>query len=294
MVVAMSDRVVAVLGRGVVDPTTPIARGDDLGLTRGDGVFETLRTRGGRPFLLDEHLDRMQLSAARMALPAPPHRAWAELVAEALETFGSEDGALRLFTTRGPDGEDSPLHFLMLAPVPQSSVDQREHGTHAVTLTLGISATVRATAPWLLGGVKTTSYAVAMAAKRAAEDHGATDAIWVSSEGEVLEEATSSIVWLHAGAARTVPVETGILAGTTLAYLRTLAAELDVEITEHRAPVEELRAADEAMLLSSVRGIAGLLSVDGTPVGSGRVGPVTRQLGTAFEVAVTKATGGEG
>lgn len=290
----MSDRVVAVVGRGVVDPTTPIVRGDDLGLTRGEGVFETLRTRSGRPFLLDEHLDRMRGSAARMALPAPPHDVWAELVADALEVFGSEDGALRLYTTRGPEGEDSPMHYLMLAPVPQSSVDQREHGTHAVTLTLGIGATVRATAPWLLGGVKTTSYAVAMAAKRAAETHGATDAVWVSSEGEILEEATSSVVWVRAGAAYTVPVETGILPGTTLAVARRLATDVGVEITDRRATVDELRAADEAMLLSSARGVAGLRTLDGTPIGDGQVGPVTSQLGAAFEAAVTAATGGEG
>jgi 4-amino-4-deoxychorismate lyase len=133
-----------------------------------------------------------------------------------------------------------------------------------------------------------------MAAKRAAEAHGGTDAIWVSSEGEVLEEATSSIVWLHAGAARTVPVETGILAGTTVAFVRRLAAGLGIEITDRRASVDEVRAADEAMLLSSVRGVAGLLSLDGSPVGSGQIGPVTRQLGAAFEAAVTAATGGEG
>jgi 4-amino-4-deoxychorismate lyase len=291
----MSDRVVAVLGRGVVDPTTPIVRGDDVGLTRGEGIFETLRTRNGRAFLLDEHLDRMQTSAARMALAAAPRAAWAELVAEALEAFGSEDGALRLFTTRGPDGEDAPLHYLTLAPVPQRSVDAREHGAHAITLTLGISATARSTAPWLLGGVKTTSYAVAMAAKRAAEERGATDAIWVSSEGEVLEEATSSVVWLHAGKAYTVPVETGILAGTTLAFVRTLAAaELGVEIADRRTTVDELRGADEAMLLSSVRGIAGLLSLDGAPVGDARVGPLTARAGSAFEAAMTAATSREG
>ena len=286
----MSDRVVAVLGRGVVDPAAPIARGDDLGLTRGDGVFESLRTRAGRPFLLTEHLDRMRRSAARMALPAPPPQQWAELVDDALAAFGAEDGALRLFTTRGPDGEESPLHFLMLAPVPQSSINQRTHGTSAITLNIGISSATRAEAPWLLGGVKTTSYAVAMAAKREAESRGASDAIWLSSEGEILEEATSSVVWVRAGAAYTVPVETGILPGTTYAFVRALAADLGVEFNERRSMVDDLRTADEAMLLSSVRCVAPLRTLDGRPVGDGEIGPVTRQVRDAVEAAVTAAT----
>jgi 4-amino-4-deoxychorismate lyase len=286
----MSDRVVAVLGRGVADPTAPIVRGDDLGLTRGDGIFETLRVGGGRAFLLAEHLDRMRSSASRMSLPAPPYADWAGLVAEALEAFGTGDGALRLYTTRGPDGEDTPLHYLLLTPVPPVTVEGRERGTHAVTLAFGVGAGARRDAPWLLGGVKTTSYAVAMAAKRAAEERGAHDAIWVSAEGEVLEEATSSIVWVRAGVGYTVPLETGILPGTTLALVRCLAADAGVQIIDRRAAIDEVRDADEVMLLSSVRGVAPVLTIDGRPVGDGEVGTTTARLRAAFENAFEVAT----
>lgn len=286
----MSDRVVAVFGRGVVDPTEPVVRGDDLGLTRGDGIFETLRTHRGKPFLLAEHVDRMRASADRMALATPSQGEWAALVDEALAAYGTDDGVLRLYTTRGPDGEETPFSYLLVSPVPQLTIDGRERGTHAITLPLGISASVRAAAPWLLGGVKTTSYAVAMAAKRVAEERGAHDAIWVSTEGEVLEEATSSVVWLQGGSAYTVPIETGILPGTTFVLVRKLAAERGVEIADRRALVDELREADEVMFLSSVRGVAPVLSVDASPIGDGTVGPVTRLLRDAFEAAAAAAT----
>jgi 4-amino-4-deoxychorismate lyase len=145
-------------------------------------------------------------------------------------------------------------------------------------------------APWLLGGVKTTSYAVAMAAKREAEARGATDAILISSDDEVLEEATSSVVWVHGSSVFTVPAVTGILAGTTLDYVRALSAAGGVPILDRRTSIGDLRSADEILLLSAVRGVAAVLTLDGAPVGKGTTGPVAGSLRSAFEDAFTAAT----
>ncbi|MEO6714051.1 MAG: aminotransferase class IV [Mycobacteriales bacterium] len=288
----MSDRVLAVVGRGVVDITTPILRGDDVGVTRGDGVFETMRVRNQRAFLFDDHLLRMQSGANRLALRLPPRADWHEVVREALTAYGDDTGVLRLFTTRGPDGADAPVSYLTVAPVPATTIATGRDGTRAVTLDAGISAAARADAPWLLGGVKTTSYAVAMAAKREAETRGATDAIWVSSDGEILEEATSSVVWVAGESAYTIPASTGILVGTTLDCIRVLAAGTGQPIADRRTTVADLRGADEVLLLSAVRGIAPVLTLDGAAVGSGRIGPVGRQLRAAFEGAFAAATSG--
>lgn len=280
----------AVVGRGVVDITTPIVRGDDLGVTRGDGVFETVRVRNQHPFLFDDHLRRMAAGAARVELRLPGAADWRATLAAALPAYGDGAGVLRLFTTRGPDGENAPLSYLMISPIPAATVAAGIAGTHAVTLTLGVAAGARTDAPWLLGGVKTTSYAVAMAAKREAKARGATDAIWISSDGEVLEEATSSIVWVRAGAAYTVPARTGILAGTTLEYVRALPAAAGTPIVDRRTSLADLRGADEILLLSAVRGVASALSLDGRPVGTGAIGPYGRSLRAAFEAAFTAAT----
>ena len=286
----MSDRVLAVVGQGTVDIGTPIVRGDDLGLTRGDGVFETMRVRGRHAFLFDDHLKRMLAGAARVDLLLPDRESWLATVEEALAAYGEDAGVLRMFTTRGPDGLAAPLSYLMISPVPESTLSAGRNGSHAVTLTLGISATARAGAPWLLGGVKTTSYAVAMAAKREAESRGAMDAIWVSVDGEVLEEATSSIVWVSAGAAYTIPAVTGILAGTTLDCVRALSPTVGVPIVERRTTLDDLRGADEVLLLSAIRGVAAVLSLDSAPVGTGAIGPVAGSLRAVFEDTYTAAT----
>lgn len=286
----MSDRVLAVVGRGVVDITTPILRGDDSGITRGDGVFETMRVGNQRPFLFDAHFGRMQLGAVRLDLQLPTADAWQGVLTEAMAAYGDDIGVLRLFTTRGPEGLDAPMSYLTVSPVPPVTMAGSRDGTHAVTLPLGVPADLRAGAPWLLGGVKTTSYAVAMAAKREATARRATDAIWISGDGEVLEEATSSIVWVLAGAAYTIPAETGILAGTTLACVRALAAAGGVPITDRRTSLADLQAVDEILLLSAVRGVAAVLTLDGNPVGTGQQGQVGLLLRAEFENAFTAAT----
>jgi 4-amino-4-deoxychorismate lyase len=154
----------------------------------------------------------------------------------------------------------------------------------ALTLTLGVSAAVRATAPWLLGGVKSTSYAVNMASIRHAQAEGADDAIWVSADGEVLEAPTSSVAWVTGGRLVTpAAAEVAILPGTTLDVALGLCEQLGVPAEVRRGTVGELQAADEVLMLSSVRGVAPVVALDGRQLG---VGPVTSRLREAFEAAL--------
>jgi len=144
-----------------------------------------------------------------------------------------------------------------------------------------VPAGARADAPWLLGGVKSTSYAVNMASLRAAQAVGAQDAVWVSSDGFVLEAPTSTVAWVHDGRLVTPPSErVGTLPGTTAAVALALSP-LPVEV--RLGTVDELRAADEVLLLSSVRGVTPVVRLDGREL---PVGPVTAALREGFERAV--------
>ena len=262
----------------LVDPATPVLRADDLGVARGESVFETLRVAGGRPAFLQLHLDRMARSAARLALDLPG--GWAELAHAAVEAYDGTDGVLRLTCSKGAPGA-GPVGFALVTPVPAETVRGRTEGVTAVTLTLGVPAGLRAEAPWLLGGVKSTSYAVNMATLRAAEAEGAQDAVWTSSDGQVLEAPTSTVAWVSGGVVVTPPADAvGTLPGTT-AHVALGLSPVPVEVRP--GTVEELRAADEVMLLSSVRGVAPVVRLDGRELGTG---PVTAQLREAFEKAV--------
>jgi 4-amino-4-deoxychorismate lyase len=274
----------AVHGRGIVDPAAPVLRADDLGVQRGDGVFETARVAGGRVFKLGLHLERLRRGAAALALDAPRDEEWRALVHQAVMASGAGDALVKLVCTRGPVAGGPVTAFALVLPIPAETIRGREEGVDVVTLTLGVSATARATAPWLLGGAKTVSYAVNMASLREAESRGAQDAIWLASGGEVLEGPTSTVCWVAGGALRTPPASSGILAGTTLTAVTALADPLRYEVTA--ASLDDLTTADEVMLVSSIRGVAGVRHIDGEPVGDGGIGPHTRRLRDAFEEAV--------
>jgi 4-amino-4-deoxychorismate lyase len=155
-----------------------------------------------------------------------------------------------------------------------------------VTLTLGMPAVLRRSAPWLLGGVKSTSYAGAMASLRVAAERDASDAIYVSGDGEVLEAPTANVVAVRHGQAVTPPEdEVGILAGTTVGFFGAAVAR-------RRLPVDELRSSAEILLLSSVRGVVPVLELDGRPVGTGAIGPRGRAMRDEYEKAVSALADG--
>lgn len=276
----MTEHVLALLGHPprLVDPATPVLRADDLGVSRGEAVFETLRIAGGRPAFLQLHLDRLARSAARVAIDLPS--GWAELAHVATEAFDGDDGVLRLTCSKGAPGT-GPVGFALVTPVPHESVLAREQGVQAVVLTLGVPAVLRTDAPWLLGGVKSTSYAVNMASLRAAAVRGAQDVVWASSDGYVLEAPTSTVAWVTDGRLVTPPAEqVGTLPGTT-AHIALGLSPVPVDV--RLGTVDELSSAEEVLLLSSVRGVTPVVALDGRPL---PVGPVTRTLREAFERAV--------
>ncbi|MEP6696645.1 MAG: aminotransferase class IV [Pseudonocardiales bacterium] len=279
----MTDRVLALLGTGLVDPYQPVIRADDLGILRGDGIFETLLVREGRAWLLDEHLDRLVNSAVRMdlAVPSPPE--WRELASTALDAWPADrEGVLRLVCTRGPEAGGPPTVYATIAAVPAETLRQRATGIEVITRPLGLPADVRQDAPWLLGGVKTTSYAVAMAVLRDARRQAADDVIWTSLEGEVLEGPTATVVWAVGQTLHTIPAETGILEGTTVDHLMTQAPRHGFGTARSRAAVADLHAADALWLLSSVRGAAAVRAIDGRPRGdAGLTGRIRGALGPA-------------
>jgi 4-amino-4-deoxychorismate lyase len=259
------QRVVAVLGVGVIPPDTPILRADDLGVLRGDGIFETMHVRAGVAWLLAEHLARMARSAARMQLELPPRDALEALVGEALAHWPVElEGALRVICTRGLEsGKGGVTVFVTVSAVGDTFAAARHEGISVVTASLGLPADLRQKAPWLLGGAKTLSYAVNMASQRWAHAAGADDVLWVSTDGYALEAPTSTLVWLREGTLFTVPAErTGILAGTTARWLLDHADDLGWATGQEMVTPLALAGMDGAWLTSSVRGLAAIRQLD--------------------------------
>jgi 4-amino-4-deoxychorismate lyase len=253
----------AVAGRGRVPPDEPVVRADDEAVLRGRAAFETLRVYDGHPFRLDAHLERLASSAEAIGLPSvDPHEleALSRLV---LPEAGAGDAVLRLVWTAGP-AEGSPSGLALLSDVPGWIEDVRRRGARGVSL-LG----VRAAVPWLLPGVKSTSYAVNMAAEAEAKRRGADEAVFVDTEGVVLEGTVTNVWWRRGRTLHTPELGLGILAGVTRAALLELAIARGYTVEEGAYPLDDLCSAEEAFTSSSVRELMPLVAVDDRPLGRG-------------------------
>jgi 4-amino-4-deoxychorismate lyase len=276
---------VAVGGRGVVDPDEPVLNADDEALLRGRAAFETTRVYGGTPFKLSEHLARLAGSAARIGLPPVDQQECETLARSALAAADALDAVLRLYWTAGREGSGHPTALALVSSIPEHLEDLRARGSKLVSLPLGLQADLRAFAPWLLGGVKSTSYAVNMAAEAEAKRRGADDAVFLASDEIVLEGPVTNVWWRLEDVLYTPALELGILAGVTRATLIERAAALGYEVREGAFPLSHLAAADEAFTSSSVREVMPVVELDGNAVGSGEPGSAARKLQAALRAA---------
>jgi 4-amino-4-deoxychorismate lyase len=259
----MSLLALAVSGRGLVGPGEPVVRADDEALLRGRAAFETLRVYGGSPFRLEAHVDRLEASAESIGLPAVERGEIEELAAAVLSAADDSDTVLRLVWTAGPS-EGPPTGLALLSAVPEWIAEARARGARAVSL-LG----VRAVVPWLLPGVKSTSYAVNMAAEAEAKRRDADEAIFVDPDDYVLEGTVTNVWWRSDETLFTPALDLGILAGVTRATLFELAPSCGYEVKEGAFLLDDVLGADEVFTSSSVREVMPLVEVDGVAVGRG-------------------------
>ncbi len=277
----------AVLGHGLVDPDLPWLRVDDEAVLRGRAVFETLRVYAGRPFRLPAHLERLSRSADVLGLDPPDPVALTRLVGESLARLGDVDAVLRVVWTAGADAS-RPVGFALVTAVPRGLERTRAAGIELRSLQLAIGATARHASPWLLPGVKSTSYAVNIAAQTEARRRGADDALFLSLEGIVLECPTSNVWFVSAGVLHTPSLDLGILAGVTRDTLVDAAAAAGLAVEEGVYALDRLAGAAEAFTSSSIREVMPVVRLDGAAIGTGRPGPIAAAMQAALRAAATR------
>ncbi|WP_248704573.1 aminodeoxychorismate lyase [Curtobacterium sp. MWU13-2055] len=235
----------------------------DLGVTRGDGVFETITVVDGRPQALEAHLARFGRSAAMLDLPAPDPDAWRQAIEAVCARLDPvREAFAKTVLTRGVEGTDRPTGWVYAAPSVDSTAARTE-GISVVVLDRGYRHDVERTSPWLLQGAKTLSYAVNMAALREAARRGADDALFVSSDGYVLEGTRANLILKVGDRLVTPRTDIGILAGTTQADVFRFAEQEGIETAYELVTLADLQAADALWLVSSVRQAAPIRSVNG-------------------------------
>jgi branched-chain amino acid aminotransferase len=280
---AANPRHVWVDGR-IVDASEPVLTAFDRGFQLGDGIFETLRARGGRTTELPEHVARLGRSAAGLgiALPDDLEATIARAIAEILESevLGGPDGdaSIRITVSRGaylgrgllpPDEHPAPTIVVQAWPVPPTPTAHLDQGLHLV------ASSVRRDPESPLSALKTTSRADYVYARMEARRSGGDDALFLTIDG-YLSEATSANVFLVRGDALATPsLACAILPGTTRDWILRWAGSVGLRPEEAWLTVRDLAEADEAFLSSSVAGILPVTRFGGEPIGSGRPGSWT-------------------
>ena len=270
---ASQPAVVITLDGELHDPSAPLLYADDLAAVRGDGIFETLLVRDGRPCLLEAHLARLTQSARMTDLPVPDRARWRAAVAAGVEHWiadGGDEGVLRLVYSRGRESGSPPTAFATIAQLPAPVADARRKGVAALTLARGLPADGAPDMPWLLAGAKTLSYAVNMAALRHAERHGAGHVIFLSSDGYILEGPRSTVViareskdGVGSPALLTPPPWYPILRGTTQQALFEVARDKGYDCDYRSLRPADLVAAQGVWLVSSITLAARVHTLDG-------------------------------
>lgn len=245
-----------------VDPAAPALTVGELSTQRGDGIFESIGVVDGHPQEVEAHLERLAHSADLCDLPTPNIAQWRAAVARAASECGPGEGVVKLILSRGIEHGPTPTAWATAAAAADFT-KARTAGIRVVTLDRGYAIDAPARAPWLLLGAKTLSYAVNMAALREAHRRDADDAIFLSSDGYVLEAPTASLILRRGDTFVTPAPNGGILHGTTQLSLFDHLAERGFETVYATIPVDELRRADAAWLVSSVRLAAPIIELDG-------------------------------
>lgn len=251
----------------VRDPELPWVSVRDVGVTRGDGIFESFGVLGGEVQAVQPHLRRLQRSAAMLDLPELDLAAMEEAVRLAARLHGQvPDLLVKLVVTRGIEGVEAPTAWAYAFQGEDFTSRQRS-GVKVACLDRGYRSDVATTSPWLLQGAKTLSYAVNKAALREASRRGADDVIFISSDGYVLEGPQSTVIAKYGEVLVTPPTEFGILEGTTQAAVFEIAESLGWRCEVRHLTRTDLDEAEAVWLASSGQQLTPVLELDGKPVG---------------------------
>ncbi len=262
----------------------------DHGFLYGEGVYETLRTYRGEPFLFGQHTRRLRNSAAMLALDVPMDDA--ALLAAVRQTMaampGLDEAYIRILVTRGvgelsynPSACPRPTLVIIVKPFP---------GQPGRTFTEGIRialVAIRRNHPQALNPmIKSNNLLNNALAMQEALSRQGEEALMLNQAGEIAECAQSNFFLVRDGAVLTPPLAAGLLPGVTRAFVIDLSRELGLDTREATLRPDDLRSAQEAFITGTTREVTPVVAVDAVTIGSGTPGPITTRLLAAFRARV--------
>jgi branched-subunit amino acid aminotransferase/4-amino-4-deoxychorismate lyase len=267
------------LGGIIKNPKMMLIPIDDHIVHRGDGVFEGMKAVKRCAYLLEEHLQRLSISANKIALTLPfPMDNIREIILDTLRAANQDDASIRVFLSRGPgnftanpyDSIESQLYVVitrLIPPVPEK---------YSSGVTIGISnIPVKSS---FLAQVKSCNYLPNVLMKKESVDRQIDYSIGIDADGYITESATENIMMVDEDGILVHPSLESILKGTTMIRSFELASENGMATDTRRISVRDLQSAREVMIAGTTLNILPVVKFENDRVGNGHPGPVAMQL----------------
>jgi branched-chain amino acid aminotransferase len=275
--------------RGAVYVNGKIAAADqavvpvyDHGFVYGEGVYETLRTYNRVPFLYDRHMRRLRQSAERLLLDVPfSDAALLQWMDQTVAAAGElQEAYIRVLLTRGvgdlnydPKSTPTPTTVIIVKPLEVPAPRVFNDGIR-ISLVDMLRNHPKSVNPIIKSNNLLNNALAMQAAYRA----GAEEALMCNYRGELTECSQANFFLVRGGAALTPKSDAGLLEGVTRAFIFELGREIGIDVREAVLTPDDLESADEMFITSTTRELSPVVNVDGRAVGSGKPGPVTKQL----------------
>jgi branched-chain amino acid aminotransferase len=262
----------------------------DYAFLFGYSLFETMRAYRGKIFRLDDHLSRLEKSAAFLDITIKVSEL-KSAVLQVLQKNELQDARVRLVVSAGegavtPDARSCKSPTVLAVAVGYSPYRPEAYSRGFTAIISSIHRNSQSPLP----GMKTSDLLESLLAKREARNAGVDDTIMLNDKGLVAEASSSNIFIVARGALKTPPLGEGLLPGITRQVIAELATGAGVEIRETDIRPEELLTADEAFISNSMIEIMPLTRIESRTIGAGDPGSVTRKLMSAYRELVVRET----
>ena len=273
------------LNDNLIDVAEARVGATDSGFLYGAGLFETMRSRHGVVFRLDDHLDRLSASARVLSISYPYEKAYIrEAIGRLLQANQLAEARLRLTLTNGPlaqpEEQRKPTLLITATAFRPYPPEYYETGV------LVILCPFRQNATDPTCGHKTTCYYPRLLALDLAHRQRAAEALWFTTDNRLAEGCVSNIFLVKNSILYTPPLETPVLPGTARKTVRELAQQQSLDVVEKDLFIADVLEADEIFLTNVIMEVLPVAGVEQHTVGHGKVGPITRKLREGFLQAI--------
>lgn len=257
----------------------------ESGFLYGAGLFETMRSRNGIVFRLQDHLDRLLQSAAALSIVHSYEKPYiGDAIGKLLQANELNEARLRLTLTNGPltESEDQRKPTLLITATEFRPYPAQYY--KAGVLVVLCPFRQNATDPTC--GHKTTCYYPRLLALNLARQKGAVEALWFTTDNRLAEGCVSNVFLVKNSVLYTPPIETPVLPGIARKTVRRLAQEQSIELVEKDLYIADMLDADEVFLTNVIMEVLPVIQVERRAVGDGKVGPVTTKIRERFLQAI--------